>query len=61
MYVDDAFYHEGHGEAYKAYEVDADGGCVAIARPDQYVGWVGELEDLQDMDRYFSEILIPQN
>ncbi len=61
VYVDDASYHEGHGEAYKGYGVDADSGYVVIVRPDQYVGWVGELEDLQDMDRYFSEILIPQN
>jgi hypothetical protein len=37
VYVDDASYHEGHGEAYKGYGVDADSGCVVIARPDQYV------------------------
>jgi len=49
------------GEAYKGYGVDADSGYVVIVRPDQYVGWVGELEDLQDMGRYFSEILIPKN
>ena len=27
---------------------------------DRHVGWIGELEDTEDMDRYFSGILIPQ-
>ena len=61
VFVDDISYHEGHGEAYKNYGVDKEKGCVVIARPDQYVGWIGELEDVHDMDRYFSQILIPQS
>ncbi len=60
VFVDDISYHEGHGEAYKNYGVDKERGCIVIVRPDQYVGWIGELEDVHDMDRYFSEILIPQ-
>ena len=60
VFVDDTSYHEGHGEAYKNYGVDRDRGCVVIARPDQYVGWIGELEDIDDIDRYFSEVLRPQ-
>ena len=60
VFVDDESYHEGHGEAYKKYGVDAERGCVVIVRPDQYVGWIGETEDRGDMDRYFSEILVPQ-
>ena len=60
VFVDDMSYHEGHGEAYKNYGVDRESGCVVIARPDQYVGWIGELEDIDDVDRYFSEVLIPQ-
>jgi len=60
VFVDDISYHEGHGEAYKNYEVDRERGCVVIARPDQYVGWIGEVEDVGDMDRYFSDILLPQ-
>lgn len=60
VFVDDISYHEGHGEAYKNYGVDKEKGCVVIARPDQYVGWVGTLEDVSDMDRYFSEFLVPQ-
>lgn len=60
VFVDDVSYHEGHGEAYKNYGVDKERGCVVIVRPDQYVGWIGELEDIRDIDRYFSEVLIPQ-
>ena len=60
VFVDDVSYHEGHGEAYKNYGVDRERGCVVIARPDQYVGWIGEVEDVGDMERYFEQILIPQ-
>jgi len=60
VFVDDISYHEGHGEPCRNYGVYKETGCVVIARPDQYVGWIGELEDISDMERYFSEILIPQ-
>ena len=60
VFADDISYHEGHGEAYKNYGVDKERGCVVIVRPDQYVGWIGELEDVHDMDGYFSQILLPQ-
>ena len=60
VFVDDLSYHEGHGEAYKKYGVDRESGCVVIVRPDQHVGWMGELEDIGDIDGYFSEVLIPQ-
>ncbi|KAI4214688.1 MAG: hypothetical protein LQ351_002761 [Letrouitia transgressa] len=61
VFVDDESYHEGHGHAYEHYGVDKERGCVIILRPDQHVGWIGELEDIQGMDQYFSEILIPQS
>ena len=61
VFVDDASYHEGHGEAYRCYGVDSETGCLVIVRPDQHVGWIGELEDLGDVDRYFAEVLIPQS
>ncbi len=60
VFVDDVSYHEGHGEAYKNYGVDKENGCVVIARPDQYVGWIGELQDMKSIERYFSEVLISQ-
>ncbi|KAL3418610.1 phenol hydroxylase [Phlyctema vagabunda] len=60
IYVDDISYHEGHGHAYQNYGVDAKRGAVVIIRPDGYVGWLGELEDVHDMDDYFSVIMVPQ-
>lgn len=60
VFVDDISYHEGHGEAYRNYGVDKERGCIVITRPDQHVGWLGNLEDVRDMERYFDEILLPQ-
>ena len=60
VFVDDESYHEGHGEAYKGYGVDRENGCVVVVRPDQYVGWIGEVEDMTDLGGYFEGILIPQ-
>lgn len=61
IYVDDESYHEGHGHAYEKYGVDAKKGCVVILRPDQYVGWIGDLEDVEDMDQYFSGFMVPRS
>ncbi|KAB5511367.1 FAD binding domain protein [Coniochaeta sp. 2T2.1] len=61
IYVDDLSYHEGHGEAYKNYDVDKARGCAVVLRPDQYVSWIGELEDVEDIDRFFSGFMRPQN
>mgnify|MGYP001568942251 FL=1 len=61
IYVDDISYHEGHGQAYENYGVDKNKGCAVILRPDQYVSWVGELEDVQDMDTFFSGFMKMQN
>lgn len=60
VFVDDESYHQGHGEAYRNYGVDRERGCVVITRPDQYVGWIGELEDVREIECYFSGFLIPQ-
>ncbi|KAI1642261.1 putative phenol 2-monooxygenase [Daldinia loculata] len=58
VFVDDASYHEGVGDAYMKYGVDKERGCVVVARPDQYVGWVGDLEDFDDLQRYFEGCLV---
>lgn len=60
VFVDDISYREGRGEAYRNYGIDRERGCVVICRPDQYVGWLGELEDVSDMERYFSGIMLSQ-
>jgi phenol 2-monooxygenase (NADPH) len=52
VFVDDVSYHEGHGHAYQGYGVDSNSGCLVILRPDQYVSWIGELEDTDEMERF---------
>lgn len=58
IFVDAVSYHEGHGEAYNNYGVDKKIGCFVVSRPDQYVGYVGALED-DTLGEYFKGILIP--
>jgi phenol 2-monooxygenase len=60
VFVDDMSYHEGHGEAYKNYGVDRERGCVAITRPDQYVGFIGELDEegVEGVERFFQGVFI---
>ncbi|KAM7214406.1 phenol hydroxylase [Rhypophila decipiens] len=58
VFVDDVSYHEGYGDAYKNYGVDRERGCVVVVRPDQYVAWVGELEDFEHLERYFAGCLV---
>ncbi|WAO91409.1 Hypothetical protein NCS54_00887700 [Fusarium falciforme] len=56
VFVDDVSYHEGHGQAYASYGIDTTRGCVVVIRPDQYVSWIGELEDVDVIDRFFEGI-----
>ncbi|KAK7940773.1 uncharacterized protein PG986_013160 [Apiospora aurea] len=58
VYVDDVSYHEGFGDAYTNYGVDKKRGCVVIVRPDQYVAWVGDLEDFDEVQAYFEGCLV---
>ncbi|KAI1205331.1 putative phenol 2-monooxygenase [Annulohypoxylon truncatum] len=58
VFVDDESYHEGFGDAYANYGVDKERGCVVVARPDQHVGWIGELEDFEGLQKYFEGCLV---
>ncbi|KAK4694224.1 phenol 2-monooxygenase (NADPH), partial [Lecanoromycetidae sp. Uapishka_2] len=60
VFVDDWSYHKGHGKAYEKYGIDVERGCAVVLRPDQYVGWIGELEDVGELAGYFEGILLPQ-
>lgn len=60
VFVDDQSYHEGHGQAYANYGIDSVRGASIIVRPDQYVSWVGEVEDYDNMERFFSAFMKPQ-
>lgn len=57
IFVDDVSYHEGHGKAYEGYGVGPEG-CLVVLRPDQYVGFVGELEDVKGVEKYFGEFMV---
>lgn len=57
IFVDDASYHEGHGQAYQNYGIDPHSGCVVIVRPDQYVSWIGKLEDVKEMNEFFDSFM----
>ncbi|KAF4636696.1 hypothetical protein G7Y89_g1386 [Cudoniella acicularis] len=46
VFVDDVSYHEGYGDAYKGCGVDKEKGCSVVVRPDGYVGWIGEIENV---------------
>ena len=51
----------GHGQTYKNYGVDSKEDCVVILRPDQYVGFVSALEDVEAMDHYFSGFMVAES
>jgi phenol 2-monooxygenase len=61
VFVDDQSYHEGHGKAYENYGIDPRRGVSVIVRPDQYVSWLGEVDDYEDMERFFSAFMKPQS
>ncbi|EXJ83569.1 phenol 2-monooxygenase [Capronia coronata CBS 617.96] len=61
IFVDDNSYHEGHGHAYENYGIDPGEGCAIILRPDQYVSYVGSMDDYDAMDRFFSAFMIEQS
>jgi phenol 2-monooxygenase len=46
------------GTAYEKWGVDRNLGALVVIRPDQYIGWVGRLEDVQGMTRYFDDVLV---
>ncbi|KAJ5696317.1 hypothetical protein N7536_006729 [Penicillium majusculum] len=57
VFVDEESYHEGHGQAYSNYGIDPNRGVSVIIRPDQYVSWVGEVDDYEQMSRFFTSFM----
>ncbi|KAF7597540.1 hypothetical protein BBP40_000018 [Aspergillus hancockii] len=47
---------ECDGKAYEKWGVDRVKGAVVALRPDQHIGWIGDLEDLEGLSRYFGGI-----
>ncbi|KAJ5091493.1 hypothetical protein NUU61_006363 [Penicillium alfredii] len=46
------------GRAYETWGVDRTRGALVVIRPDQYIGWVGELENVDQMVRYLDGVLV---
>ena len=56
--ADDRAYGGEPGQAYKGYGIDERSqGCLVLCRPDQHVAWIGCLQDVDDLYRYFSGFL----
>jgi phenol 2-monooxygenase (NADPH) len=61
IFVDDESYHEGHGQLYETFGISREEGCLVILRPDQYISYVGNVDDYGSVDRFFSAFMLPQN
>ncbi|GIJ83664.1 hypothetical protein Asppvi_002494 [Aspergillus pseudoviridinutans] len=44
------------GKGYECWGVDRVRGALVILRPDQHIGWVGNIEDVDGMTGYFEQI-----
>ncbi|KAE8390084.1 FAD binding domain-containing protein [Aspergillus alliaceus] len=58
VFADDPSYDGNSGEIYEHYGIDKQKGCLVVCRPDQHVGWVGDIEDVEGLERYFSRFLL---
>jgi phenol 2-monooxygenase len=56
IYVDAESYHEGHGKIYETFQISSEGVAV-IVRPDQYVSYVGPMEDADALTRFFANFM----
>lgn len=59
IWCDDAcsWDRECDGQSYERWGVDRTRGAMFILRPDQYIGWVGELEEVDGMVDYLDGFL----
>jgi phenol 2-monooxygenase len=60
IFVDDVSYHEGHGKIYQEFGISADG-CIIVVRPDQYVSYIGPLEDAATITSFFGNFMVDQS
>ncbi|KAG2009199.1 hypothetical protein GB937_007976 [Aspergillus fischeri] len=57
---DDCFWdRQCTGKGYESWGVDRVRGALVILRPDQHIGWVGNIEDIDEMTCYFEQIFQP--
>ena len=46
------------GSAYQKLGIDREKGCLVGVRPDQHVGWVGGLGDVEGLRRWLGGFLV---
>lgn len=46
------------GKMYERLGISKTGGALVIVRPDQYVSWVGELDDASGAERFFAGVFL---
>ncbi|KAB8217751.1 FAD binding domain-containing protein [Aspergillus novoparasiticus] len=57
VFADDPLYDGDTGQVYEQYGIDKQKGCLIVCRPDQHVGWIGAIEDIEGLEKYFSKFL----
>ncbi|KAE8153884.1 FAD binding domain-containing protein [Aspergillus avenaceus] len=45
------------GKAYEKWGIDRSKGAILALRPDQHIGWIGQLENVEGLSGYFDGIL----
>ena len=58
MYADDDSWHEGFADAYGAYDINREDGCLVVFRPEQHVGLICGVNELSVVERFSDGILI---
>lgn len=58
VYTDDNALREGFEDAYGKWGIDGLRGCLIVVRPDQHVSYVGDLEDIAEVERFFEGCLL---
>lgn len=46
-------------EAYSKYGISRERGCLALVRPDRHVMYIGDLEDVTELNKLISSVLAP--
>ncbi|KIW91339.1 uncharacterized protein Z519_08235 [Cladophialophora bantiana CBS 173.52] len=48
-------------DAYERWGLDKKRGCLVVVRPDQHVSLVCDVEDVDQLEKYFGQIFVPQS
>jgi phenol 2-monooxygenase len=58
VYFDDG---EGSEGVYAKYGIDGEKGCMVVCRPDQHVAYIGDLDDVEKVEGFFSSFLLTRS